>query len=423
MTRRKEAGQALIFGVVTLGLLLMGFAGLGIDIGYLRYEKRIQQTATDSAALAGAAELPYALSGSPTAAGGHAATLNGFTGPIGTGCPPPAPAAALGSVAVTVNNPPCSGPHNGDADYVEAYVAKVQPTFFMKVLGVHTQTVTARAVAYWGTGNGNSCLFTLGNPGPGIQGITVSGTPTLNAPTCGIVDNGNFCTNGNKLNVTAGAIGVAGSAGGPGNSCSGGTVTPEPIPGIAPAGDPLGFLTPPGIGASNGALSITSSTTVSPGTYTSISVSGASGNVVFSPGTYIVTNGLSITGNENVSGDGVTFYVAGGGVDVHGGGSVTLSAPTTGTYAGILFYQSPSDTTAATINGNSTSYFEGALYFPKAALDFSGTSGSTSFNSGADYTVIVSAALTVSGNATVNLHSDFSSLPSGSPIQTTVLVE
>jgi hypothetical protein len=410
MERRKEAGQALIFGVVALGLLLMGFAGLGIDIGYLRYEKRLQQTATDSAALAGAAEIPYAASGNPIAAGKHATTLNGFTD-------------GVNGTTVRINHPPLSGPHNGDADYVEAYVAKVHPTFFMKVLGITTQTVTARAVAVWGNGSNNSCVYTLGNPGTGIQGISVSGTPTLNAPTCGIVDNGNFCTNGNRLNVTAGAIGVAGSAGGAGNSCSGGTVTPTPIAGIAPAGDPLEFLPAPSTGVSNGALNITSAATVSPGTYTSISISGASGDVTFSPGTYIVTNGISITGNQNVSGDGVTFYVAGGGVDIHGGGNVTLTAPTTGTYAGILFYQSPSDTTAAVINGNSSSFFEGALYFPKASLDFSGTAGSTSFNTGSDYTLIVSSALTVNGTATINLNSNFSSLPGGSPLQTTILVE
>ena len=60
LRRNKESGQALVFGVATLGILLIGMAGLGIDMGYLRYEKRLQQTAADHAAIAGAAELPYA---------------------------------------------------------------------------------------------------------------------------------------------------------------------------------------------------------------------------------------------------------------------------------------------------------------------------------------------------------------------------
>lgn len=407
MTRKNEAGQALIFGVVALGLLLLGFTGLGIDIGYLRYEKRLQQSAADNAALAGAAEIPFNSSYIGTA-GKHGASLDGFTD-------------GTNNVTVTVNNPPLSGPHCCGTDasnYVEAYVAKVQPTYFMKALGVTTQTVTARAVAYWGSGVGNSCVFTLGNPGNGIQGVTVNGTPALNAPTCGIDDNGDFLTNGAKLDVTAGSIGVVGTD----TNHGGGTVTPTPVTGIAPAGDPLSYLTPPCDKCiANTKLKISSDQVVSAGNYKSISITG--GNVTFNPGTYVIgSDGLTINGNSTVSGSGVTFYITNGGsVTINGTTNVQFTAPTSGTYEGILFYQDQNDTSPAKINGTSSSVFQGALYFPKATLDFSGTG--TTFNSGAAYTVIVSDALTVSGTATVNINSDFSGLPDGSPVHTTVLVE
>jgi uncharacterized membrane protein len=43
---------------VTLGLfVLLGFMGLGLDLGYLRYTKRQLPKAADAAAIAGAAEL------------------------------------------------------------------------------------------------------------------------------------------------------------------------------------------------------------------------------------------------------------------------------------------------------------------------------------------------------------------------------
>ena len=399
MKRNKEAGQALIFGVVALGLLLLGFTGLGIDIGFLRYEKRLQQSAADNAALAGAAEIPFGSSYIGTA-GKHGASLDGFTD-------------GSDNVTVTVNNPPQSGPHNGDSDYVEAYVAKVQPTYFMKALGITTQTVTARAVAYWGTGIANSCVFTLGNPGNGIQGFTVNGTPTLNAPTCGIDDNGTFLTNGNKLDVNAGSIGVVGTD----TNHGGGTVTPTPITGIAPVGDPLSYLTPPAVGTPT----TFKSNNITPGsTFKSISING--GTVNFPAGTYVVDGNMTINGNSTVTGTGVTFYITNGGsVTINGTTNVQFSAPNSGTYAGILFYQDPNDTSTAKINGTSSSVFQGALYFPKASLDFSGTG--TTFNSGAAYTVIVSDALTISGTATVNINSDFSGLTGGSPIHTTVLVE
>jgi hypothetical protein len=142
-------------------------------------------------------------------------------------------------------------------------------------------------------------------------------------------------------------------------------------------------------------------------------------------GTYVIgSSGLTINGNANVTAHDVTFYITNGGsARINGTGTVQFFAPTTGTYAGILFYQDPNDASAATINGTSSSIFQGALYFPSASLDFSGTAGSTSFNSGAAYTIIVSDALVVNGTATVNINSDFSSLPGGSPIHTTVLVE
>jgi hypothetical protein len=405
MTRKNEAGQALIFGVVALGLLLMGFTGLGIDIGYMRYEKRLQQTAADNAALAGAAEIPFGSSYTGPA-GRHGSSLDGFTD-------------GANNVTVTINNPPASGPHSGDSNYVEAYVAKVQPTYFMKVLGVTSETVTARAVAYWGSGVAKSCVFTLGNPGGGIEGITINGTPTLNAPTCGIDDNGTFLTNGKKLDVNAGTIGVVGTDtnhGGGTVTCSGST-TNCPVTGIAPAGDPFGYLTPPAVGTP---IAFNPSNIIPGSTYTSISING--GTVNFPSGTYVVNGSMTITGNSTVTGTGVTFYITNGGsVTINGTTNVQFTAPNSGTYAGILFYQDPNDTSAAKINGTSSSVFQGALYFPKASLDFSGTG--TTFNSGAAYTVIVSDALTVSGTATVDINSDFSGLTGGSPIHTTVLVE
>src|SRR6202021_3022398 len=46
MKRKNEGGQALVFAAVGL-VVIMGFAGLGIDMGMLRYQKRLPQTAAD----------------------------------------------------------------------------------------------------------------------------------------------------------------------------------------------------------------------------------------------------------------------------------------------------------------------------------------------------------------------------------------
>ena len=182
MKRKNEAGQALVFAAVGLAVL-MGFAGLGIDMGMLRYQKRLQQTAADSGALAGANNLAFPASGGITTGAKNASAGNGFTD-------------GANNVTVTVNNPPTSGPHNGDAHYVEVLVTAVQPTYFMKVLGINSQTVTARAVAtnVSGLTQGGGCLYTLGAPSSAIEGVNINGHATLNAITCGIADNGNFST-------------------------------------------------------------------------------------------------------------------------------------------------------------------------------------------------------------------------------------
>lgn len=68
-----------------------------------------------------------------------------------------------------------------------------------------------------------------------------------------------------------------------------------------------------------------------------------------------------------------------GNADINGGAEIKMSAPTSGTYDGILFYQdrrAPESTTVVNkINGNSNSLMEGAFYFPNQQLQINGTAG------------------------------------------------
>src|SRR6478736_3909402 len=116
MRLNKQSGQVLI-GTAVAMVVLAGFAGLAIDMGTLRYQKRVQQTAADSAAIAGAQNLQF---GSGVTAGAQgAATQNGFTdNNSGAGCV----GGSVGCISVAVNNPPSTGPHSSGTDaakYVE----------------------------------------------------------------------------------------------------------------------------------------------------------------------------------------------------------------------------------------------------------------------------------------------------------------
>lgn len=432
MKRKSEAGQALVFTAVGL-VVLMGFAGLAIDMGVMRYEKRLQQTAADAAAIAGANNLEFPASGGVTAGALSAAATNGFTDTVGnSACPPPAPSGSVGTVMVTICAPPSSSDpyHAGQAGYVEAWVTEIHSTYFMKVLGVNSEAITARAVATnLSGGAGNGCLYSLGPPTASIEGVNINGSAILNATTCGIVDNGNFNTKGNKLIVNADTFGIAG---GPNQSGPGGTVTctaagPCPTLNMPTATDPLSSLTPPCSPCTGGtSLNVPSAGgTINPGTYSSISING--GNVTFNPGTYIIngTGGcpgacLNIPGNAAISGSGVTLYFTNGAtINITGTPDIQLSPPTSGTYAGILMYQDPADTNTngPRLGGDNGSNFTGALYFPSDNLTFFGNN--TSFSVG----MVVTDSFSLSGNPTVNLTGNVGLGPGVGLVKNAVLVE
>jgi len=450
MKLNKQSGQVLVGTAVAL-VALCGFAGLAIDMGTLRYEKRIQQTAADSAAIAGASNLTY--TGYQTAAQ-TAATQNGFTDSSSNDLSQCATGAAIGKVCVQVSPSTgpqdvtfngqtiLGGPHTGDPNYVEVLVARIHPTYFMTLLGVNSETIVARAVATntgGGAAGGGGCVYTLGTPVKkqnwNSAGLGSTGTNYIKAPTCGIVDNGNFVANGN-ISLKAASIGVGGSVNLPNNSTPDCTqaqpagVCPTPVTGMPYSGDPFAAKWPVPTVSGAGTSSTTNGiTTFTPGNYTDLTVN-AGANAVFQPGVYDITGTFKINGGANVcgggvanfsgtmtctqdaAGDGVTFRLDGASssLQINGLSNTQMYAPNSGTYEALLFYQDAINTNQATINGTDNSLFQGAIYMPSADLDFSGTA---SFNNGAAYTVIVSDQLLVSGGAYVNLASNYSGLTNG----------
>src|SRR6266852_9870497 len=108
MKFNKQSGQALV-GTAIAMVVLAGFAGLAIDMGTLRYQKRLQQTAADAAAIAGAQNLQFQLisGGSGMAPGAqYAATQNGFTDSGTASLSTCDGTAAIGTICVQVNHPP-----------------------------------------------------------------------------------------------------------------------------------------------------------------------------------------------------------------------------------------------------------------------------------------------------------------------------
>ncbi len=123
-------------------------------------------------------------------------------------------------------------------------------------------------------------------------------------------------------------------------------------------------------------------------------------------GIYIIDGGsLSVSGNASLTGtDGVTFIFtnsnggAVGSFNVSGNGSVTLTAPTTGPTAGIVFWVDKAATsgTTSSFTGNGSGNLTGAIYAPSSTVDYSGNRSSSS-----GCTQIVANKVSFVGNATL----------------------
>ena len=119
---RGERGQILPLIAVCLAVLL-GFAGFAVDLGYMQYELRQQQTAADAAAIGGARELITAGCASPVAAKTAAkndASENGFTD-------------GTNKVKVTAYNPPQTGALTSNGCAVQVTVYSPHATFFGRI--------------------------------------------------------------------------------------------------------------------------------------------------------------------------------------------------------------------------------------------------------------------------------------------------
>ncbi|MBD3805454.1 MAG: hypothetical protein IE919_19815, partial [Thioclava sp.] len=101
------------------------------------------------------------------------------------------------------------------------------------------------------------------------------------------------------------------------------------------------------------------------------------GNVTLKPGLYILDGGdFTVTAGANLSGSGVTLLlVNGAAAKLTGNGNIDLSAPTSGPYAGLLFFGSRETTGLVhEITGNTDSTLQGNIYMPTGQVAFTGNS-------------------------------------------------
>ncbi|MEO7601715.1 MAG: Tad domain-containing protein [Sphingomicrobium sp.] len=139
--------------------------------------------------------------------------------------------------------------------------------------------------------------------------------------------------------------------------------------------------------------------------YSSLSV-GAGKTLALPPGTYYINGGDAfIQGSLSCTACTIVLTNSSGSPDatigtfkVNSTATVNMSAPTTGTYAGISIFQDrrAKDSSSANnlINGNSSSAINGSIYFPNQELIYNGTG-----NTAAVCTMFIAKRLIFSGDS------------------------
>ncbi len=383
---RDSTGAVAVVLAVTLPVFVGGL-GLGAEVGYWYFGQRKVQNAADVAAYAGAVALRAGVGKSKMDdAAGDAAAESGFRVDRGE---------------IEVVTPPTTGTYAGDTNAVEVRLVERLPRLFSAIFKSGEVDVPGRAVALVGAGQ-PTCVLALDG--------SASGAVTFTGSTGAILVGCNVHAN----SLSGAGVIVSGSATveTPCLSSSGGvsvtsglTLTECVTPYINAdvAADPYADVSEPDItqpettpnvfGGGAGATY-----NISPGRYRGMDIRRT---VNMAPGVYVIDGGsLTINSTASVHGSGVTFFLTNGAtLSMNGGADVQLSAPSAGTYAGMLMYVDRGEPyNEYTVNGDSGSTVNGAVYAANGRVRMN---GSSTFGGGC--TQIVARTIEFSGNAGIGI--------------------
>lgn len=366
-----------------------------------------------------------------------AATQNGLT--LGSG-------AGEATVTATVL------PGTSTTGYVEVVVREHAPTVFMGIMGstYDSMNVSASAQASYALAGNNECMLGLSQTGttvPNASGVETDGSSNMiwnttvmsdvategnskiNAPGCGVQACGPS-TEVSGSGKTAAALYAWGSgsidasdtsAPSYGTDNSGSKISATPVL-KGCGGDPMknSMPSPPTPGTCIDPSWMTNHTAggqaevISPGTYCNFNTSNVS-TLTMNAGVYIVKTTFSTNSGTKIVGNGVTIYLANGvianannytyvagGATPYGVGNGTtmdISAPTTGSYAGIAIWDGNSSSSTPdtfSFGGGANSTFSGAIYAPNTNLLLGNGSSTSTLSSN-----IIANTIMIVGGSTI----------------------
>ena len=396
-------GNALVIAGAALPLII-GSAGLATDtIQWALWTRQLQRTA-DSDALAG---VYGKLAGQTADVGACSAsvpvnrnhTTSNVTNRLGM-----TPTCAI----VDAGSPWNTGSYKGVKVTVSASRLLPFSGFFVSTAPTITTSATAAVVS-----SGKYCVRALKNTTG--TGITFSGNPNVNLG-CGIHTNAKgsaaIDASGSPTIIASPAAAVGLISGQSNFSTSPPTVFQ---PYATQLDDPFAVQTAtnPVIpnGCNQSALRGNShSVSASNGTvcYTDLFLNGSGDTATFTDETIILNGGnLTLNAGAVLNCTRCTFVMTSsngtspGSISINGNATVTMIAPTSGTYKDIVIYKDRRATNTCNncnqINGNSSSTITGAIYAPSQEVQFSGTGGLNT-----NCLQLVAWTVTFTGNSAIN---------------------
>ena len=391
----RDAGGsvAIIFSLAAPVLALA--AGSAIDYTRLVNSRSTLQSIVDGAALAGAQALRLANATSGTvdqAVASYVASHGGATD-----------SSLTVTSSLTANN-----------TVVTVQGSRLAPSVVNRYVGLINMRVDARAQAR-----------AVGNTQPiCVIGLDPSQSKTLEvdvarvqATGCQVVADsiaadGVSITNGAQMQ--SGRLCASGGA----KADSSSSYAPTPQTDCPAIADPLAGLPAPAVGACtfNNYKVTSGSQSLTPGVYCGGIEVGSSAAVNLLPGTYVLKDGgLTVKSNGSLSGNDVTLYFSGSGstIDVKADSTISLTAPSTGTYAGILMFEdrnAPLHQTHRFESRNAPNLL-GTIYLSRGDLQVgvkgAGGSGGVAVGATSAWTIVVARTLSVTDNQTLQLNTNY----------------
>lgn len=401
----RYGGAAIVMALMTP--IIIGGLAYGAEVGGWQLTKRQVQNAADTAAFAAGTQVRsgYDLA-TIKAAAVAVASDSGYEG---------------GSSGVTVEYPPSTAPNavdgtnpNGKSNYVYVMLTQTAERRFTKFFAPGSDYVTFKSAALVNVENGRpACVLALA---PNTSGaVTATGSTNVTLTGCDVASNSissTAVTVSGSAKITTNCVSAVGGV----SATSGLTMTEctDPIENAPLTSDPYRNVAAPSVPASCASTAeLNKFLTGNKKTGNPKPTSGGSSNLGdaycgggtihgttnLSAGVYVLNGGnWRVNATATLTGTGVTLYLTGGAtLDINGGATVDLSAPTSGTYAGMLVFYDRANTGSSTINGGSSFKMVGAIYGAKQNIDFTGNT--TAGSGSGKCTQIIGYTVKFSGNS------------------------